>query len=302
MEANEYCTNHPDSEILLPPRKRLLAGLKRQSSESALQSSPENSSSSPLSDYDLRLQNLLKTYKNGSYMSSEEIAKAAEIEAVAASKAAEAARATAEEKAVIAAKAVAAAKEALSRVTSTSSKEGQLKKNKLKKHVPVQHLYKEQQGVEKYGTDEELAHKLHRAINSSPRISKHIPGSKNKYKKRKNSLQIEDNGFPNGELVSPCRAGDLPEDTNSEGSNESSYSKEKISESSDAMHSNGRKRGRIKQKKLPLSLCSFKDRANPKDELNPNSLDPNRTKREKSSTSKAPQTSVEPHANTLSVY
>lgn len=266
MEASEYDTNHLDSDALLPPRKRLLAGLKRQSSESPSQSSLENSNSPSLTEYEFRLQNLLRSYKNGPLMSPEEIAKAAGSAAVDAAKAAEAARAAAEEKAVIAAKAVAAAKNALSLVASFSR---QSKKNKMKKHVPVENLYKEQDTVENFGTDEELARKLHRAINSSPRISKHSP--KNKHKKPKHSIECENDGVPNG----------LQEDTDSEGSyvvySESDQveeiQKERVFESSDGIHSNGRKRGRVKQKKMSLSVCSFKDRANPKDGLNQNSSD-----------------------------
>lgn len=331
MDANEE-TNHLDSDALLPPRKRLLAGLKKQScSESTSQSQENNPSPSPspspvspnpLSEFNVRLNNLLTSYKNGSNMSPEEIAKAAGLAAEVAAKAAENARASAEEKAAIAAKAVAAAKNALDLVasiseeTSTSRDDRHLRKNKLKKHVPVQLLYKKNQPVENCGTDEELARRLHRAMNSSPRISKHSPGSSDsknhKHKKLKISPPNEKNGIGigillrdghnngivhgNGKLPLECNGDAIEEGIDCEGSNEetytdkmddkasksskldevevdsgeaqSSHSKEKAFEPSEDTCINGRKRGRIKQKKLSLSICSFKDQANPKEEVN----------------------------------
>lgn len=324
MDANECGTNHLDADVRLPPRKRLLAGLKKQScSESNSQCSQENNpspipsptpspslSASPLSEFDVRLNNLLKSYKNGSNMSPEEIAEAAGSAAAAAAKAAEAARAVAEEKAAIAAKAVAAAKSALDKVASiseeTSSKDKHQKKNKLKKHVPVQLLYKKHQPVESCGTDEELARKLHRAINSSPRINRNSPGSdskSHKHKKLKVSPPSEKSGVANGtsardenaKLPSACNGDVIEGGMDCEGSNEepftvklddkvskftkpdemevdsgeaeSSQSKVKTFTPSDDVCTNGRKRGRIKQKKLPLSLCSSKDQSNPKEDL-----------------------------------
>lgn len=325
MDANEYNTNHLDADVRLPPRKRLLAGLKKQScSESTSPCSHENNpspspspspcpsfSASPLSEFDVRLNNLLKSYKNGSNMSPGEIAEAAGSAAATAAKAAEAARAAAEEKASIAAKAVAAAKSALDLVASvseeTSSKDKHQKKNKLKKHVPVQLLYKKYQPVESCGTDEELARRLHRAINSSPRIAKPSQGSdtKNqKHKKLKFSPPSEKSSIANGTSAKDGNGklpsagdGDVTEGgMDFEGSNEepvtvkiddkvskstkpddvevnsgemaSIHSKEKTLEPSDDVCTNGRKRGRIKQKKLPLSLCSSKDQSNPKEDQN----------------------------------
>ena len=52
------------------------------------------------------------------------------------------------------------------------------------------------------------------------------------------------------------------------GEAESSHSKEKTIEPSDDICINGRKRGRIKQKKLSLSICSSKDQSNPKEDQN----------------------------------
>lgn len=322
MDTNECDINHLDADVLLPPRKRLLAGLKKQSfSESTSQFSQENNHSpspsrsplspNPLSEFDLRLSNLLKSYKNGSKMSPLEIAEAARSKAAKAAKAAEAARTAAEKKAAIAVKAVAAAKSALDLVSSipedVDSRDMDHKTNKLKKHVPIQPFYKKYQPVEKCGTDEELARRLHRAMNSSPRTSKHSLGSKyknHKHKKLKISPPSERSGIGNGsslgdgtsKLALTCN-GDVVEGAlDFEGSNEepytakvddklsrfsrldeievnsgeaeSSHSKGKALEPSDEMRVNGRKRGRIKQKKLPLSICSSKDQANPREELN----------------------------------
>ncbi|KAL2927691.1 Protection of telomeres protein 1 [Bienertia sinuspersici] len=323
MDANECNPNHLDADVRLPPRKRLLAGLKKQScSESTSQCSQENNpspspnpnpcpspnlsfSASPLSEFDFRLNNLLKSYKNGSNMSPEEIAEAAGSAASAAAKAAEAARAAAEEKASAAAKAVAAAKSALDLVASiseeTSSKDKLQKKNKLKKHVPVQLLYNRYQPVENCGTDEELARRLHRAMNSSPRIAKPSQGSDSKNQKQKKlkfSPPGEKSSVANGDakLPSACN-GDVAEGgMDFEGSNEEpitvkrhdevsksskpddvevnsgdmelSHAKEKTIAPSNDVCISGRKRGRIKQKKLPLSLCSSKDQSNPKEDQN----------------------------------
>ncbi|KAL9229715.1 hypothetical protein vseg_005151 [Gypsophila vaccaria] len=318
MDSNGFDTDHLDPDVRLPPRKRLLAGLKKQScSESTSQCSQENSPSlnvsqsideSPLSEFDVRLNNLLKLYKNGTIMSPEEIAMAAEAAACSAAKAAEAAKAVAEEKAAVAAKAVAAAKRALDLVASvseeTGSKDKHQKRNKLKKHVPVQVLYDKYQPTENCGEDEEIARKLHRTMNSSPRITKHSPcsDSKNhKHKKLKMTLPNGQSGISDwtnevdGNVKSPPQCNGLVEGgMDCEGSNEephivkvdekmskfskdyevevdsgeaeSSHPKEKKFKVSDDLCTNGRKRGRIKQKKLPLSILSSKDQAHSKEE------------------------------------
>lgn len=317
MDAND-CNNHLDgnqydTDVLLPPRKRLLAGYKKQSSESPSPSpSPsqcnhENLPSCHLNEFDARLSILLKTYKNGSKLSPEEIAEAAGSAAAAASEAAHTAKAAAEEKAALAAKAVAAAKSALHLVASISveagSKDKNSKKNKLKKHVPVQLLYKKYQPVENCQEDEELARKLHHAMNSSPRISKHSPdsdgNSQRMSKKSKRSPSDGKSVVQNGKRM---KEGKLPYmkdgdavggEMDSEQSDEASYtvkvddSASKSSKSdrmeaykmeAESSHSKerivgndicsiGRKRGRVKQKKLPLSICSFKDQVNPKEDL-----------------------------------
>ncbi|GMH06610.1 hypothetical protein Nepgr_008450 [Nepenthes gracilis] len=303
MEANACDINHLDANVLLPPRKRLLAGLKKQNSENTSQPSPENLNSNVSREYDAHLKILLYPCKNSSNMSLEEIAEAAGSAAAAAARTAEAARAAAEEKAAIAARAVAAAKTALDLVASYSeeagNKERHQKKNKLKKHVPVQLLYKRKQPTENCRTDEELARRLHQAMNSSPRISKHSLGSDLKnhtHKKLKISFTKEKGRrkFPS------ARRGDDPlREVDSEGFSEDSYiaklhkdasisrtsdqveekggeakwsHKEKKFEALEDTYTIGRKRGRIKQKKMPLIFCSFKDQANPREQLNQSSL------------------------------
>ncbi|KAI3458113.1 hypothetical protein Pfo_014776 [Paulownia fortunei] len=324
MEMTTCDVNHLDADALLPPRKRLLAGLKKQSSDA---NSPAPSTSrSAESEYDTRLNNLLRSHLSNPNLSNEEIVEASRHAAIKAAKVAEAARANAEQKAAKAAKAVAAAKSALDLVATLSeeaaNKDKCQKKNRMKKHVPVQALYNKNKGNSNCRTDEELARKLHRAINSSPRILKNSPGSdskNHKHKKLKGSASSGRtsiyNAVPTGEGNRPFIAtsnsngvgevdteGPVKEidmimvDLNTskhdrddevsldsgEGSRPSRsdrlnlengevgvLSKDKFSESLDGF---GKKRGRIKQKKLPLSICSFRDQTSPKEELKPRGM------------------------------
>ncbi|KAK7360324.1 hypothetical protein VNO77_02309 [Canavalia gladiata] len=309
--------NQLDADVLLPPRKRLLAGLKKQGSDSEATASPSPvavscvtdvaspSSSSFSSEFEARLKHLLSCHSNNLNLTPEEVVEASKAAAIAATKAAEAARTAAEEKAAIAAKAVAAAKSALDLVASFSeeavNKERNLKKSKSKKHLPVQLLYKKNQPIENCRTDEELARKLHRAMNSSPRISKNSPNSDSKgskHKKPRSSSSVEitegsesgvafgqdclslNNGHATvgkidseGSIQEVCsskkdkkgikydRSSQLEIDS---GEAESSQSKGKNYEDSSPV---GKKRGRVKLKKLPLSICTSKDRAQPKEEI-----------------------------------
>ncbi|GFS39398.1 hypothetical protein Acr_00g0079810 [Actinidia rufa] len=303
METNSCHINHLDSNVLLPPRKRLLAGLKKQNSNG---NPRQPSASSTLSEFDTRLNNLLRSHLNNPNLSPEEIVEASRSAAAVAAKAAEVARAAAEEKAVIAAKAIAAAKNALKLVATVSeiSKERYSKKNRLKKHVPVHMLYNKRQPAEKSNVDEELARKLHRAINSSPRISKHSSTSESKSSKHKRLKVLPPQEKPRVSNGGIAWEGNRPSTSNGNGvtvevDSESSihkaytlrvdenkskfsksdwlkmdrgeaerrHSKKKNLESSDETYSIGRKRGRIKQKKLPLTICSFRDQENPKEEL-----------------------------------
>ncbi|KAJ4714041.1 PHD finger-like protein [Melia azedarach] len=316
MESNICDINHLDADVLLPPRKRLLAGFKKQSSDvngsddvalhppaAAASSSPSSPSSN---EFSARLNNLLKSTENNSNLSPEEIAELAESAAITAVKAAEDARAAAEKKAVIATRAITAAKSALDLVANfneeAASRERYLKKNKLKKHVPVQLLYKKQQSMESNKTDEELARKLHRVMNSSPRISKNLTASDlkgHRHKKLKSSLTSEKIRVSNGGIVLggnlACTSGHAvlaeldseiertfrevypvkadertskyekagQQEMDNEGP-EAGHLKEKALEGTSFP---GRKRGRLKLKKLPLSICTLRDRVNPKEEM-----------------------------------
>ncbi|QCD91211.1 uncharacterized protein LOC114174139 [Vigna unguiculata] len=309
--------NHLDADVLLPPRKRLLAGLKKQSSDGdAAAASPSRvvascaivseAVASPPSSYSVefeaRLKNLLSSHPtNPNLITPEEVVEASKAEAVAAVKAARAARAAAEEKAEIAAKAVASAKRALDFIASFSeeamgSKERNPKKNKLKKHLPVHFLYKKYQQIENCGTDEELARKLHRAMNSSPRISKNSPNSDSrgrKYKKPKNFSSLEmteasdshmvtgqdflsmNNGHAvvvskvdsEGSLQEACSSKEDKKGFRYHGSSQMEVidNGEAEEKKSEDLCSVGKKRGRVKLKKLPLSICTSKDRAQPKE-------------------------------------
>ncbi|XP_004509446.1 uncharacterized protein [Cicer arietinum] len=305
--------NQLDADVLLPPRKRLLAGLKKQSSDGDATASPSPvaascvtdvaspSSTSFSSEFEARLKHLLNCHSNNPNLTPEEVAEASRKAAVTATKTAEAARAAAEEKAAIAAKAVAAAKSALDLVASFSeeatNKERNLKKNKSKKHVPVQLLYKKNKPIENCRKDEELARKLHRAMNSSPRISKNSPksdskGSRPKRPRSSSSFEITE-GSVGQDCLSLNNGHAIVGKIDSEGSNqevcsskkdkkvikydrssqieidngeaESSQSKPKNYE--DSSSPIGKKRGRTKLKKLPLSICTSKDKAHPREEI-----------------------------------
>lgn len=316
---NACDVNQLDADVLLPPRKRLLAGLKKQNSEGDTNASPSPvaascvtdvaspSSTSFSSEFEARLKHLLSCHSNNSNLTPEEVIEASKKAAVAATKAAEAARAAAEEKAAIAAKAVAAAKSALDLVASFSeeaiSKERNLKKSKSKKHLPVQLLYKKNKPVENCRKDEELARKLHRAMNSSPRISKNSPksdskGSRPKRPRGSSSFEITEgsecgNMAVGQDCLSLNNGHAIVGKMDSEGSNQEVCSGKKDkkgfkydrasqveidngeAESSQSKHKNcedssspiGKKRGRTKLKKLPLSICTSKDRAQPKEEI-----------------------------------
>ncbi|KAH1150985.1 hypothetical protein GYH30_044803 [Glycine max] len=308
--------NQLDADVLLPPRKRLLAGLKKQGSDSDATASPSPvaascvtdaaspSSSLFSSEFEARLKHLLSCHSNNPNLTPEEVVEASKVAAIATTKAAEAARAAAEEKAARAAKAVAAAKRALDLVASFSEeaagKERNMKKNKSKKHLPVQLLYKKNQRIENCGTDEELAHKLHRAMNSSPRISKSSPnsdskGSKHKKPRSSSSFEMTEGSESGVALRQDCLSlndehaiagmidseGSIQEVCSSKkdkvvkyhrpsqlgidnGEAELSQSKGKKFEDSSSI---GKKRGRVKLKKLPLSICTSKDRVQLKEEI-----------------------------------
>ncbi|KAF8377454.1 hypothetical protein HHK36_030831 [Tetracentron sinense] len=303
-EANICGTNQLDADVRLPPRKRLLAGLKRQNCDSA---SPLSLLSSFSSDFSSRLRDLMSSILKSAHNSLEEIVDASRSAAAAAAKVAAAARAAAEEKAAVAAKAAAAAKSALELLASVSEKKtckkGWLMKNGPKKHVPVKLLYKKRQRIEEGETDVELARRLHRAMNSSPRISKNSLSSDCKTHndmKHKKLTSLErtkvSSGGVEGNLPYTCDRNSESDDVGSGGSFQDVDYMSKVDEQAskcskadyskmDKFHADGdaeashstenhwrtdtgmtsRKRAKIKRKKLSLSLCTIRDRAHSKD-------------------------------------
>ncbi|XP_042508908.1 uncharacterized protein LOC122084596 isoform X2 [Macadamia integrifolia] len=311
MEEANFCGfNHLDADVRLPPRKRLLAGLKKQSCN---YSSPSSPLSSIATDYTAHLRNLLSSDSKSLGLSADEIVDASRSAAIAAAKVAAAAKAAAEEKAAVAVRAAAAAKTALELVASVSErascKERSIRKSKPKKHVPVKLLYKKRQTVENCKADEELAYRLHRAMNSSPRISKNpdssarkIDGNDNHKKlpeldktmvsdgvllsegnpaficeknavasevncrgvilKVGNTDKVGERGFESKSL--DCTKANCLEMDRFPSAREAvtSYPKKKYGHISEDNGTTGRKRGRIKQKKLSLTLCTIKDREN----------------------------------------
>ncbi|KAI3949711.1 hypothetical protein MKX01_040928 [Papaver californicum] len=309
MEEGNVCNfNHLDGDTRLPPRKRLLAGLKKQNGEYGSPSSSPPLSSVPIS-ISIRLNDFMNSNCKSSEFLSDEVVDASRLAAQAAAKAAAAAKARAAEKAAIAAKAIAVAKRALEVAASISEKANRRerfsRKNKLKKHVPVDLLYKKRRIGEKAETDEDLARQLHRAMNSSPRISKSsvAPESKihNYYKQNKKHLNFKKSWIPDGSEGNSnyvcdkiAEAGDVvsgdsvEESVNMDKMNmedlectkSDSTKRISVSAATDAemnllkeknwervAEKIGRKRGRIRQKKLSLSLCASRDRENPKEEV-----------------------------------
>ncbi|XP_075502499.1 uncharacterized protein LOC142540320 [Primulina tabacum] len=314
-----------DTDALLPPRKRLLAGLKRQSSD--VNFPVLSTSSSSGREFDAHLNHLLSSLLSNPNTTNVEIVEASRRAATEAAKMAGIARANAEDKAAKAAKAVAAAKSALELVATLSeeaSKKERLKKNKLKKHIPVESLYSKNKGKTNCRADEELARNLHRSMNSSPRISKSSLSSdakNHKHKRLKCSASFEKTGIHGGDLVGEGNRPSITtgtgngilEEVNTKGPvkeieisrvdlNTSKSdkvggptlfyreelhpnttdrtklkhgeieildSKDKDADSFDGL---GKKRGRTKQKKLPLSICSFRDKTGPKEQQKPKDL------------------------------
>ncbi|KAL9299745.1 hypothetical protein AtEden1_Chr2g0235681 [Arabidopsis thaliana] len=219
-----------ESDSLLPPRKRLLAGFKNQNSRisnespsppfasSSSSTTTSNGSSASAVVHTHHLDHLL----NDQTRSPEELAQASKATAALAVKVAKAARATANEKAIIASKAVAAAKNALELFASFPAAETVSCKEP----------------------------RLIRAINNSPRVLTDCSGHRNKKQKTLTSTMNDGNDVAgvvdsddgtrvNGKLL-------LCDNT----------LKEKTEEESSSL---GKRRGRVK---LPLSMCAYKDQEN----------------------------------------
>ncbi|XP_010935312.1 uncharacterized protein [Elaeis guineensis] len=260
-----------DLNTRLPPRKRLLAGLKKEGSDC------DFSLPVPLisSDLSARIHDII----NSTTSSPDEIIEATKSVALAATEVAAAARATAMEKAAAAVKARTAAKNALELLDSISRSEAArkdcpTKTKSRKKHVAVKLLYGNKQPVGNRETDEELARRLHRAMNSSPRISK----SKQKKLHGSGKEEVQNGGaacsgnspvsdakavqLNNGysidkleEKIVVCSKDDLFE-TEEE---ESGCHLEKYHHGSKERIIAGCRKAKIKRKKLPLSQCNVRD-------------------------------------------
>uniref|UniRef100_A0A3Q7FI85 Uncharacterized protein n=2 Tax=Solanum lycopersicum TaxID=4081 RepID=A0A3Q7FI85_SOLLC len=295
MEGNTCDINHLDSDVLLPPRKRLLVGLKKQNFDDNPCSPSSSTDDVTEFEFDMRLNNLLKFHSDDCNRSIEEIVEASKVAALKAVELAKAARAVAEEKAVKASEAMAAAKSAMELVATVSGEVTD--RDKYSKKKKKKNKYK---GTENCTTDEELARMLSRTINSSPRISKNstsnLRNQKHKRLKRSslsenakhqngrtsweanrpstsNGIDIAGNKASNGpskekELiridssVAKFNKADLRKMENGKG--EPMNSKEEFGESPNDICNVDKKKGRMKQKMLPLSNCSLRDKVNPK--------------------------------------
>ncbi|KAK4384949.1 hypothetical protein Sango_2618900 [Sesamum angolense] len=286
METNRCDVNHLDADALLPPRKRLLAGLKRQSSD--VNSSAPSTSRSAESEYGTRLNNLLRSQLSNINLSNEEIVEASRCAAMEAAKVAEAARAVAEQKAAKAAKAMAAAKSALDLVATleeAASKEKCLKANKMKKNFP--RILKNSSGSDPKN------HKRTRlktsASSGRTSICSGIPpgegnrpciNTSNGYcvveVDNEGPVKVIDTIMVDLNTINPDRDDDIRLE-NGQGWQSSKTDQLKLQngevgvpskdKSPESLDNFGKKRGRIKQKKLPLRICSFRDQTCPKEEL-----------------------------------
>nr|XP_043607011.1 uncharacterized protein LOC122578998 [Erigeron canadensis] len=287
MESNVCDVNRLDSDVLLPPRKRLLAGLKKQNGDVNGNGNGNvngygngnGNGNSVLDELDSRISYLLKAHLSNDNPSEEEIVAASRAAAEVAVKVALTARAAAQEKAVIAAKAMAAAKKALEVVATLDgdqavggSVEERMRKNKSIKQVELQVLYNNKTPkLDSNGkaNDEEVARKLHQAINSSPRITKGgVPSDVKspKQKKLKSSIFFGNDRISNGSIpgvkISPSS-----NDKEVENTTKLIIENEPKAKSGDEdITTLGRKRGRMKQKKLPLSICHDRDQATLKED------------------------------------
>lgn len=170
----------------LPPRKRLLAELRRENSD--LDFLPPV----PFVSGELGYQLRDVVYSPSS--TAQEILEVSMSIALATAEIAVAARHTAMEKAAAAAKAKASARSALLLLDSVARnrKPGKVDKTRVRKRqIPVELLYKTKYPAGEQKGDAELARKLHHAINSSPRISR---------KKQKNFHNFGKEVLCNGEV------------------------------------------------------------------------------------------------------
>ncbi|XP_074571475.1 uncharacterized protein LOC141828026 [Curcuma longa] len=273
-----------DANNYLPPRKRLLAELRRENSEF------DYLPPVPFLPGDLGVR--LRDVVNSPDSTPEKIIEVSKSVALAATEIAVAARKTAIEKAAAATKAKADAKDALLFLDSMKRKCRKIcpNKNKVrKKCIPIKLLYKTCHPSGSHETDEEeLARKLHHTMNnSSPRISNH---------KEKQALNTGREVLCNGDVVydeNAFNAESITTRNNSEGKIVVCSKADDFEEEEEFGHRTktqqnesvfrpvaGSRKVRIKRKKLPSSQCNFRDKAElkqlpPSENLSPSKKESN---------------------------
>ncbi|CAF2133190.1 suppressor protein SRP40 [Brassica rapa] len=245
-----------DSDLRLPPRKRLLAGYMKlngigSSSSSSSSTSPSaafpSSSSTSNSIGSSSSSASTSRFHSVQNQSPEELVEAARSAAASAVKAAKAARAIANEKALSSSKAIAAAKRALELVDSFP-KQAMADCNE-KKHVSV---------VDNLSS-KDLACRLQRAIEKRyPKVlaTREENGQINKKQKTVADGGSSVTGYVNG------IAGVVDSDSSYDGleSNRKAFKPDEV----DWIRTPGKeqRRGRVKLKKFPLSICDSTDQEN----------------------------------------
>ncbi|KAJ0240723.1 hypothetical protein HA466_0223090 [Hirschfeldia incana] len=243
-----------DSDLRLPPRKRLLAGYMKlngigSSSSSSTPPSPAFPSSSSTSNSIGSSSSSASTSRFHSVQnqSPEEHVEALRSAAASALKAAKMARAIANEKALISSKAIAAAKRALELAESfpKQTMAGCKEKNK---HVSVD--YSSSKGELRYEETEDLARRLQRAIDRRyPKVLGTRDENGQITKKQKLNKTVVDSDSSCDGLESNRKSFKHPEVDSIP-----TPGKEKAEE---------QRRGRLlKIKKFPLSICDSKDQEN----------------------------------------
>lgn len=255
-----------DSDLRLPPRKRLLAGYMKLNgirSSSSSSTSPFASSSSSTSNSigssSSSTSASTSRFRSVQNQSPEELAEAARSAAASAVKAAKAARAIANEKALISSKAIAAAKRALELVDSFP-KAAMADCKEKKKHVSVDHSSPE--GELRYET-EDLARRLQRAMD---RRYPKVLGTREENGQINKKQKMNKTGVESGIRVTSYMNG-IASVADSDSSYDGLESNKKASKAFkpdevDSIPTPGKekgeeqRRGRVKIKKFPLSICN----------------------------------------------
>ena len=257
-----------DSDLRLPPRKRLLAGYMKLNGIGSSSSSSSTSPSAALASSSSTSNSIGSSSSSASTsrfhsvqnQSPEELVEAARSAAALAVKAAKAARAIANEKALISSKAIAAAKRALELVDSFPKEA--MAGCKEKKHVSVDNL-----------SSKDLACRLQRAIERRyPKVLAIREENGQINKKQKMNKTVADGGSSVTGYVNGI-AGVVDSDSSYDGleSNRKAFKPNEV----DWIRTPGKgkaeeqRRGRVKLKKFPLSICDSTDQENGVSSLSP---------------------------------